>query len=79
MPDVTQSPLFQGSQFLRLALRGVVLAYVAVVLFVVALEFQAAIPMASLTSFGVALFAGFVVLEAAVVVTVFHIFKSISS
>jgi ABC-type uncharacterized transport system permease subunit len=75
-PDVARSPLFSGSQFLRLALDGVVLAYVAGALFVIALEFRTAAPSLSLTS-GVVLGTAFALLEAVVIADVLQIFKTI--
>ena len=77
IPNATRSSLYRRSQFLRLALQGVVLAYFAGALFVIALEFQAAVPSVS-TTFALELFAGFVLLEATVIGDAFQIFKSIS-
>ena len=67
-----------SSQFLRLALDGVVLAYVAGALIVIAFEFGAAVPGVPLTV-GLAASLAFATLEAAVVASALRIFKTILS
>ena len=75
-PDVARPQLAQGSQFLRLALDGVVLAYVAAALIVIALEFHGAVTDLTLAS-GLVLSTAFVLLEAVVIADVRQIFKTI--